>query len=486
VFGDYDVDGTTSAALLATSLGAMGATVIPLVASRFDGGYGLSENAATKVLDANPSLLVTCDCGTSDHPRLEALRTRGIDSIVVDHHKVPDEPLPAVAFLNPHRPDCGYPFKGLASVGLALTLAGAVRARLGVTLDLRDYLDLVAVGTIADVMPLSDDNRILTRAGLERLGQGAARPGLRALVREARLNNGVRAHDVGFSIAPMLNAAGRLGAATPTLELLMSRTEQEATVRARQLAALNERRREISGELVETACRQVDEVFGKAIPAGIVVGGEGWHHGVGGIVAGRLTDRYSVPSVVIGFDGAMGVGSARAPRGFPLYEAVKAIRNELERFGGHDAAAGMTVRKERFEAVREQFASVCTTIAARGDGGLSDRIDTELCERDLDGPLAAHLEALEPTGQAQPAPRVILRATTVVDSRVVGTGHLSLKFRVGARMVRGFVRDGVARRARGELGEGGTLDVQGILRADTWMGNGAVQIDVSGARSAMH
>jgi single-stranded-DNA-specific exonuclease len=284
----------------------------------------------------------------------------------------------------------------------------------------------------------------------------------------------------------MLTAAGRLGPATPTLELLMARDDREAHSRARQLAALNERRREISSALVDAACRQVDEVFGTHVPAGIVVGAEGWHHGVGGIVAGRLTERYGVPSVVIAFDGAIGVGSARAPRGFPLYEAVKALRHELERFGGHDAAAGMTLRKERFEAVREQFASVCATIAARGDGGLADRIDTELHERDLDGPLAAHLEALEPTGQAQPAPRVIVRETAMLEARTVGTGHLSIKLRVGNRTLRGFVRDGVARRARGELGDGGTLDVQGILRADTWVGNGAVQIDVSGARSVAH
>ena len=484
VFGDYDVDGTTSAALLAIALGTMGAAVVPLTASRFDGGYGLSDVALAKIIAAAPTLVVTCDCGTSDHPRLADLRARGIDAIVVDHHKVPDEPLPAVAFLNPHRPECGYPFKGLASVGLALTLAGAVRARLGVTLDLRDYLDLVAVGTIADVMPLADDNRILTRAGLDRLAQGSGRPGFRALMREARLSHGVRAHDVGFSIAPMLNASGRLGAATPTLDLLLAKTDAEATQRARVLASLNEKRREISTQLVDLACKQVEDVFGPRVPAGIVVGAEGWHHGVGGIVAGRVCERFGVPAIVIAFDGAMGVGSARAPKGFPLYEAVKSVASVLERFGGHDGAAGMSLRHDRFETLRDMFAVACVGIAARGAGGAFDRIDTEMNETDLAGPLASHLEALEPTGQAQPAPRVVVQDTRFVENRVVGTGHLSVKFAVGQKTIRGFVRDGVARRTRGELGDGGRIDVQGVLRADTWVGNGAVQLEVSGVRAA--
>ncbi len=484
LFGDYDVDGTTSAALLATALTTMGATVVPLVASRFDGGYGLSDAAAAKILQARPTLLITCDCGTSDHARIEHLRAHGIDTIVVDHHKVPEEPLPAVAFLNPHRPDCGYPFKGLASVGLALTLAGAVRARLGFALDLREYLDLVAIGTIADVMPLTGDNRILTRAGLDRLSQGLSRPGFRALLREARVSGGVRAHDVGFAIAPMLNASGRLGSAMPTLALLMARTDVEAASCARELATLNDTRRKISAELADVACAQVESVYGTRAPAGIVVGADGWHPGVGGIVAGRVSERYGVPAIVIAFDGAVGVGSARAPKGFPLYEAVRAVRSDLEQFGGHDGAAGMKLRRDRFEPLRDAFAGACATITARGDAGAGEGADTELLECDLEGRLAEHLEALEPTGQAHHAPRVIVRGSQLVDSRVVGMAHVSVRVRVGDRTIRAFVRDGVARRARGELGPAGRVDVMGLLRADTYVGQGAVQLDLLGVRGS--
>ena len=348
IFGDYDVDGTSSAALLASVLKSLGADVVAVVASRFDGGYGLSAVAMERVAALRPSLLITCDCGTSDHDRLATLRARGVDSIVVDHHKVPGEALPAVAFLNPHRPDCGFPFKGLASVGLALSVAAAVRAKLGSTLDLRTYLDLVAVGTIADVMPLEGDNRILTRVGLERLAAGHGRAGLQALAREARLRARVSAHDVGFSIAPMLNAPGRLGAATPTLELLLCDDDRVATEMARQLCAANDLRRQISTALTAEANEQVRQVYGDA-PDGIVVGGDGWHPGVGGIVAGRLAERWNAPAIVLAFENGMGTGSGARTQGVcsvrrrcHLRGGPRAVRRSRRR--GGDARAQRTVR----------------------------------------------------------------------------------------------------------------------------------------------
>lgn len=483
IFGDYDVDGTTSAALLTRVLRALGGQVASLVASRFDGGYGLSDAAAAKVLETGASLLITCDCGSSDHARLDALRARGVDVIVVDHHKVPDEPLPALAFLNPQRPDCGFPFKGLASVGLALSVAAAVRARQNAPLDLRVFLDLVAVGTIADVAPLERDNRILTRAGLERLSQGQGNKGLQALAREARLRARLRAHDVGFSLAPMLNAPGRLGAARPTLDLLLTDDEEEAVRLARALVNANEVRRKISAQLVLEAVTQVEQVYGDTLPAGIVVGGEGWHPGVVGIVAGRLVERFGRPVMAIAFDNGCGIGSARAPKGFPLYDAVAACSREMEQFGGHDGAAGMKVRKERFEALRALFAETCETVA-------TDFVcespcvtaDTELVEQDLSGPLAQHLDALEPTGQAHPEPLVLVRGARIVDSRAVGTGHLRLRLTVGRAVVKAFMRDGVARRERLPLNERRWVDALGLLRTDPFAGEGAVQLDLLAVR----
>jgi len=482
VFGDYDVDGTTSAALLTDALGTMGADITALVASRFEGGYGLSDAALVRVLERRPGLVITCDCGTSDHARIAALRARGIDTVVVDHHKVPDDPLPAIAFLNPNRPDCRFPFKGLASVGLALSIAAAVRARRNAKLDLRTYLDLVAVGTIADVAPLQSDNRVLTRVGLDRLAGGLARPGVLALVREARLRGKMRAFDVGFSIGPLLNAPGRLASAEPTLALLLARTSGDAEPLVAQLTRANVERRQISQDLIDRGDAQVRAVYGSDLPAGLVVSGEGWHPGVGGIVAGRLAERFDRPVIVVAIDGDVGVGSARGPKGFALFGAIQACAPSLEQFGGHDGAAGMRMRASAVDALRASFAAGCAAIPR--SASLERTADTELQESDLDGELVAHLHTLEPTGASHPEPLVVARGLRVSGVRDVGVAHLRARALVGRRGIGLFARDGVARRARGSLDlRDGTLDVLGFLRPDAWAGPDAVQLDVVETRA---
>src|SRR5580658_726755 len=228
VFGDYDADGITAAALLTDVLRTLGAEIAPLLADRFDGGYGLSDRALDRILDVRPSLLITCDCGSTDHERLERARLAGIDVIVIDHHRVPDAPLPAVAFLNPHRPGCPFVYKGLASVGLALSVGAGVRAALGVALDMRRWLDFVAIGTIGDVAPLDGDNRPLVRAGLAVLARGA-RPGTRALIEIARCAAGPpTGEDVSFRLAPRINAPGRLAKPDLSLALLLATSDVEA------------------------------------------------------------------------------------------------------------------------------------------------------------------------------------------------------------------------------------------------------------------
>lgn len=483
VFGDYDVDGITSAALLTRALRAMGAEVSPFVASRFDGGYGFSGPALERVMASSPRVIVTCDCGTSDHARIESARARGVDVIVVDHHKVPDEPLPALAFLNPHRPECGFPFKHLASVGLAFSIAAAVRARVDATLDLRPFLDLVALGTIADVAPLEGDNRILVRAGLAKINEGESSPGVRALLQRARLRQRLSARDVAFNVAPSLNAPGRLGAATPTLELLLSESEAEAGPRAQALIDANSRRKEISADLIEQATRQVAEVYGSELPAGIVLAGEGWHHGMGGIVAGRLVDRLGVAVAVVAIDGEVGVGSVRGPRGTRLYDAVAACRDELTVFGGHDAAAGLTVPKGRIDALRARFGEA---VERAGRVEVRDPpVDARVREEDLSHGLAPSLEQIEPTGEGNAELVVELVDATLADLRVVAESHLRATFSLGRRSISAFLRDGVATRARGELPPvGQRVEVVGRLRPDPWSGDEGVQIDVTRLRSA--
>lgn len=482
VFGDYDVDGITSASLLSRVLRRLGGDVATHVASRFSGGYGLSDAAVDRILADRPTLLITCDCGTSDHPRLERLRALGVDVIVVDHHKVPDEALPALAFLNPHRPDCGFAYKHLASVGLAFSISAAVRARLDANLDLRPYLDLVALGTIADVAPLDGDNRILTRVGLNRIADGEAGPGVKALLGEAKVRFRLTARDVGFSVAPLLNAPGRLGSAVPTLELLMTEDATKAASLARDLAEANVQRREISAALIDAATKQVAEVYGEDLPRGIVVAGDGWHHGMGGIVAGRLVDRLGVAVAVVAMEGDEGVGSVRAPRGAKLYDAVVRCREDLVTFGGHDGAAGLRVRRDRLEAFRASFAAAFDGFVAPAPA--EERWDLELSEADLTADLGVDLASLEPTGESNPEVRVCVRGARIQDARAINDTHLRLSFAMGRRSIPAFVFDGVSRRARGEIPLVGTrVDVVGALRTDPWNGPGAVQLDLASIRA---
>ncbi len=325
IFGDYDVDGTTSAAILADVVERLGGVVHAFVANRFEGGYGFSDAALDRVLGCRPSLIVTCDCGSSDHDRMVRAKELGIDVVVVDHHLVPDKPLPVVAFLNPHRPDCGFGFTGMCSAGLVFSLAAALRAKLGAKLDIRPWLDLVALGTVADVAPLEDDNRVLTRAGLKLLGAPKARPGIVALREVVRLKptGPLGAWEIAFRLAPRLNAAGRLGDPTITLELLRATDLTVARKLARQIEEINEERKAVERRCTEEAIAMVEARYGQP-KSGIVVASEGWHRGVVGITAARLVDRFDVPAIVIA--GADGVrhGRARTPEGVHVHAATSA------------------------------------------------------------------------------------------------------------------------------------------------------------------
>jgi single-stranded-DNA-specific exonuclease len=370
----------------------------------------------------------------------------------------------------------------MASVGLAFSIAAAVRARLDATLDLRGLLDLVALGTVADVAPLDGDNRILTRAGLNRIGDGEVTPGVRALLAEVKPKFRLSARDIGFQVAPLLNAPGRLGSAMPTLRLLLEDDPARAASLARDLAAANQQRREISAALIHEASKQVERVYGDTRPAGIVVAGDGWHHGMGGIVAGRLVDRLGVAVAVVSLDGEEGVGSVRAPRGSKLYDAVMACKDDLVRFGGHDGAAGLSIRRDRVEAFRAGFAdAMARQPKARRE---AVRADVDLTEADLTVELGRDLIALEPTGEGNPEVVARLEDAVLRDARPVGEGHLRVTLALGKRTVGGFVRDGQQRREKGEIpAAGARVEVFGALRNDPWSGPDAVQIEVASMRA---
>jgi len=472
VFGDYDCDGMTSAAIMTEIIEALGGRVVTFIASRFEGGYGVSSAAVDKVLASGARLLVTCDCGSSDHVSLERVKGAGVDCVVIDHHLVPEQALPALAFLNPHRPECGFPYKGLASCGLALSIGAALRTALGKELDLRRWLDLVAIGTIADVAPLDGDNRALVRAGLRVLGE-ARRPGIRALLELAKLDAQapLTAEDIAFRIAPRLNAPGRLGSAEIAVKLLLSKSADEAQALAAEIEQCSTERRLLQEQMIEEALSEIEREGWAERPA-IVVGREGWNHGIVGIVAGRLADKFRRPVVAVGFTDGHGRASVRGPAGSRLFDALSAAKDVLIRFGGHQAAAGAELMLPQLAELRVLFEAACAAQPtpekiANDDGELA-----WLAPGDQPARVLQDLYLLEPCGAGNESPRLAFEAT-VLSARQVQGGHLKLELEldVGTRL-------GAFGVAMGEKASSlsGKIAVLGKLRPDRYRGGNAIEL----------
>jgi single-stranded-DNA-specific exonuclease len=474
VFGDYDCDGITAAAVMTEVLRAFGGQVVVLLANRFGGGYGVTPEATERIIESGATLLVTCDCGSSDHRALADLRGRGVESIVIDHHLVPDEPLPALAFLNPHRPDCGFPYKGLASCGLALSIGAALRAALGAKLDLRELLDLVAIGTVADVAPLDGDNRALVRAGLGVL-RSAKRPGVRALLELANIDatSPITAEDIAFRLAPRLNAPGRMGAPDLALELLLSRTHDDARAVAARIEQLSDERKSVQQTLLAEAIEEIER-DGYAERSAIVIGREGWSHGIVGIVAGRLAERYTRPVIVVGFEQGRGRGSVRGPKGARLFDAVQACEAALIRFGGHQAAAGVELEPSRLDELRERFEHACSNAESSDPDSGFHTPPARFVAGDDPAHVLRDLWKLEPCGHSNPAPRLAISAR-VVSAREVKGGHLKLELEVdgGHRLAAFGV--GLGERAASIVGQ---VELVGSLRPDRWRGGDAVEVRI--------
>lgn len=479
VFGDYDCDGMTATAIVTEVVRTLGGEVQPLLASRFQGGYGVSDMALERIIAQKPHLVVTCDCGSSDHKSLQVLRTLGIDVIVIDHHLVPEEPLPVLAFLNPHRPECAFPFKGLASCGLALSVMAELRKQLGVELDIRNWLDLVAIGTIADVAPLSGDNRILVRAGLAKLKE-AQRPGLRALMALIGMNlaHPLTASDVAFRLAPRINAPGRLQAPDQALLLMLERDPDKAQGIASKVEQLCQQRRAEQARILELAEAQLSELEREPGDA-IVVGHEGWNHGIVGIVAGRLAELHQCPTIVVGFEDGRGRGSVRGPAGFPLFDAVAECEAHLLRFGGHQAAAGLEIEREQLEAFRSSFVGVCRNRTYAAPAARLEPLLVHPGDRVTD--LLADCYLLEPTGEGNPAPSFAFDCF-IKACRSVRGGHLKFEFELDSGDRLGGFGPGLAA-TLGELT--GRARVVGQLRPDTYRGGEAVELLVNGVTCAV-
>ena len=490
VFGDYDVDGVTTAALITSFLRASGAHVECAVARR-EAGYGFTAEAAADFSARACTLVITGDCGTSDLDAIHACTALGVEVIVVDHHTVPAAGTvhPSHSLVNPFRTDSTFPFRGMASVGLAFYVAASVRTELRdrgwyrqrPEPDVRDLLDLVALGTVADLVPLNAENRILTSLGMKRL-QSRVRPGIAALLASAGVDpdRDVDARTIAWKLAPRLNAPGRLGAAEPSLALLLA-DHGTAVARAAALEQANTERRSIQDRVVEEVLARLENT---EIGHAIVIAGENWPHGVVGIVAAKLVDKFHRPAFVIGLDPVTGIGrgSARTRVGVNLYEALSAAsqgpESGLQRFGGHAMAAGFTVDARSIGALSEALNIACGKLA-EGSGPVSTHVDVDAEVRltEIDERLAEELTGLGPFGQNNPAPVLVTRDVRVTSiRRVGGDKHLKLTLEDHERTTRDAIGFGLGDRPV-ELGQ--RIDLAFVPKVSTWQGRRSAELEVS-------
>ncbi len=425
VHGDYDVDGQCATALLTRALRAAGADVVPFVPHRLRDGYDFGPAGLAAAQAAGASLVVTCDCGITAGETVHLARAAGIGVVITDHH-LPGEVLPpAVAVIDPQRPDDSSGLTTLCGTGIAFKLVQALVPALGLPANLPYYLlDLVALATVADVVPLQGENRILVKHGL-RLMADSAWPGLRGLVHASGLGGKeVRAGHCGFILGPRLNAAGRIGDAMDGLRLLLSDDPAEASTLASQLDGLNTERQALDQRILDEAMEQVERSADLERDAGFVLAGDGWHPGVVGIVASRLVERYGRPAFLIAFDGEIGKGSGRSISRFDLHSALSACGDLLERFGGHHMAAGLTIRRGNLDAFRERFAGLTRERLTPDDLGPEQRVDLEVSLADMTHELERLCRYLEPCGTGNASPVFGVRGVRLAGRKNVGAGHL--------------------------------------------------------------
>jgi single-stranded-DNA-specific exonuclease len=413
VHGDYDVDGMCSTALLTRALRGLGGKIVPFIPHRLSDGYDLTDAGVQAAIAAKARVVLTADCGTSALPAIAALNAAGVDVIVSDHH-LPGGPLPScVAILNPKQPGCPSPDKDFAAVGIAFKLALAVTRALGANENaVFALLDLVALATVADLAPLRGENRVFVKYGLKLMAD-TTNAGLRALIRASGLEGKpLTAGRIGYILAPRLNAVGRLANAMRGVDLLLTDDPGEANEIARELEELNQRRQSLDRTTLDEAMRIVDgidldETFG------LVIAKQGWHAGVIGIVASRIVEQVSRPVVMVALEGDTGKGSGRSIGAFDLHAGLSACRQHLIRFGGHRAAAGITVESALIPTLQHAFNSVAREKLTVDDLVPEQRIDLEVREGDVTDELEKLLQYFEPHGLGNPTPTLALRAARI-------------------------------------------------------------------------
>ncbi len=475
IYGDYDVDGITATSILRWFFRDMGVSVPYYLPHRQREGYGLNSAAIRKLRERGTRVLITVDCGITGYEEVRLAHSLGMDVIVTDHHQVPPDLPEAVAVLNPHQPGCLYPTKELSGVGVAFKLVMALRSRLRQEAiwrdkvpNLRRHLDLVALGTIADIAPLGDENRVLVRHGLHEITR-SEKLGLHALKRVSGVEGlEIGPRQVGFALAPRLNAAGRLAAARAGVELLLSEDAAHADKLARYLDAVNRERQTVQAQIYQEAKAAIEDDGGVEGRWAIVLSSEHWHPGVVGIVASKLVEEYRRPTVLIGLLGDVGKGSGRSIAPFHLYRALAGCQAHLTGFGGHEHAAGIHIRREQVPAFREALNRLASEQLTPADCISIVKIDAEVSLEDIDEALLDFLTSIEPFGEGNPQTILMARAVEVLgEPNLVGKEqqHLRLTLRQGGAILRaiGFGMGGMLAQAKG-----GPLDIAFTPQRHLW------------------
>ena len=481
LFGDYDVDGVTSLALLAEMLRGYGAAPELFLPLRMEEGYGLSHESLERCLEQYcPQLLIAIDCGTASSSEIAELKKRGVDVIVLDHHEPKSQMPDCVAMVNP-KADSTSPFHYLCSVGIVFKLCHALlKTRPLPEFELKSKLDLVALGTVADIVPLVEENRVLVQRGAIEIGR-TSRIGLKKLMQVAGVRPPILPEDIGYRLGPRLNAAGRLTTAEKSLRLLLTNEEEHAAALAIELDQQNRARQEVEKEILAAAIVTIEKQFDAAHDAAIVAGARGWHPGVLGIVASRIARKYHRPTVVIGFDdNGAGKGSGRSIDGLNLVYALTRCAATLEKFGGHEMAAGLALQEDNFPRFAEAFCSTARELLSEDALQRSLRLDHELPFTNIDVEFLRWHELLQPFGNGNPQPLFFARAVEpVAPPRVLNEKHLIFRLRQGDRHRRAVYFDG----ATNEI-PAPPWDVAFRIGADEYEGETLVGMRIEALRSA--
>ena len=471
VFGDYDVDGITATCLLTDFLRSCGARCISYIPGRLEEGYGLNPIALHQLHNQGVNLIITVDCGITAVEEAQLCKQLGIDLVITDHHECKEQLPEAVAIIDPHRPDGGYPHKNLSGVGVAFKLAAALCGDQEAVLN--NYADMVCLGTVADVMLLQGENRVFVERGLAALRQ-APRIGIAALMEECGCDrHTLSASAIGFMLAPRINAAGRMGQIDLAVELFLTDDPQHATALAKALCELNRQRQSVESEIYDQAIAMLEE----STPEAIVLADDRWHQGVVGIVASRIAEEYCCPTFLICLDGDHGKASSRSYGGFNLFSSLTALSSLLESYGGHELAAGFTINRHNIDAFREKISAMAADFYRDDIPRTTLDIDCAIPPELLTMSNVESLSTLEPCGNGCPKPILMMEAMTVDRIRPVGNGkHLRLRLHRGKHVVNAIYFSVTAQTA--SISQGDLVDVAFVPQINEFRSERTVQMNV--------